>query len=247
MQTALLGRARAGWEPGDLGSKLIFWFDAERTESLTLSGALVERWRDRKQGFVLEQVSTGFKPVFGLSSLNSRPAVVFDGTDDYMQAVPGTTLSSSIPQGAAGSEIWSLAADTAVGVTGIRMLTSTGTSAAGRRATGRASAVPNVSNMRIPTGSTSTSVNGSTSLNGIHATRAVFANGASQMFVDQLTTPDITSASALNSTDNSLIIGALTVTTSFWQGPVNTVVVTQPLSLEEAAQMMTYLKHRGGL
>jgi len=245
--TSTVVSAPPAWTPLSLGAKLVFWFDAETTSSMTLTGSLVDQWRDRKSDFPVAQATSGFKPVLNPTGINGRPAVVFDGSDDYLQAIAGSTSASAIPQGANTSEVWQLANDTAVGSAVLRMMLSTGSTSSQRRATGRNSALPNPVSLRVPQGAGTTPVNGTTSLNGVHAVRTIFASAGSRVFVDQLTTAEATTAVALNSTDTLLTVGSLTSSSSFWQGPVNSVIVTTSLTADEADEMMNFLKTRGGL
>lgn len=60
-------------------SDLAYWGSASEASTLTLSGSTVTAWRDRAGGSVALTSTVG-TPVLESSAINSRPAVLFDGT-----------------------------------------------------------------------------------------------------------------------------------------------------------------------
>lgn len=69
------------WVPGDLGSTLFAWFDAEDAASVTLATG-VSRWADKSGNRDhLTQANAGLQPVYSATGWSgTRPGVVYDGT-----------------------------------------------------------------------------------------------------------------------------------------------------------------------
>jgi hypothetical protein len=79
----------AGWAPSDK-SGLIFWFDA--TFGVTQSGT-VSAWADRSTNAYNAAQGTGInQPTYTASSLNGKPGITFDGSNDYMTFAGTTSL-----------------------------------------------------------------------------------------------------------------------------------------------------------
>ena len=87
-----------------LGSALLAAFDAERADTLMLSGNLIDAWRDLVSGQAPSQSVGGSKPALSATGFNGRPEAAFDGGDDYLSLVGVANL----PTGAAPCEIWAL-------------------------------------------------------------------------------------------------------------------------------------------
>lgn len=83
------------WTPFKLGAKLLLFMDAEADSSLVMSSTLVNSWDTRAGVGMFSQSTTGFKPTRLPATLNGRPGIVFDGSDDYL----GQTGIGSLPFG----------------------------------------------------------------------------------------------------------------------------------------------------
>lgn len=76
---------RAGQDLRDtpsLLSGLELWFDAADRSTLTFDGAAVAAWRSKVNGFTATQTTANNRPVYVQNGLNSRPSLLFDGTND---------------------------------------------------------------------------------------------------------------------------------------------------------------------
>lgn len=59
--------------------------DAQDASTLTVTGSAVSSWRDRGgSGRSVDQATTSLQPSYSTLSINSRPAVVFDATNDVL-------------------------------------------------------------------------------------------------------------------------------------------------------------------
>lgn len=74
------------WRPSNLGSALALWLDAEDATSITLNGTTVSQWND-KSGNARHAVqgTAANQPTYTTSGLNGKPALTFDGSDDFFE------------------------------------------------------------------------------------------------------------------------------------------------------------------
>lgn len=86
--------------PTDLGASLLAWWNADRSDLITLSGSQVTSWKDVVAAYDLVQAVAGARPLYSATSFNGRPGVTADGTDDQL------TLASVILSGATAHEVW---------------------------------------------------------------------------------------------------------------------------------------------
>lgn len=71
------------WIPTDLGIKLLGWWDASRSETITFVSSAVSRWEDLSgRGNHLVQATASKRPAYG--TFASRPAIILDGVDDTL-------------------------------------------------------------------------------------------------------------------------------------------------------------------
>lgn len=97
-----------------LGDDLYEWWTADRFDLLTLSANNVSAWKGTKLNWSLSQPTIGYRPSYDPIGFNGAPAIVPDGTDDYLELA-----NPALPGGADPVEIWavagqgSLVADTA--------------------------------------------------------------------------------------------------------------------------------------
>jgi hypothetical protein len=84
------------------------WYKADSGTGQTLSGSAVSTWADQSgNGRDLTSSSTA-RPAWTINQINGLPAVVFDGTDDYMRV---TGLTATVQP----CEMWIVTAVTGVG------------------------------------------------------------------------------------------------------------------------------------
>lgn len=239
-------RRPGAWSPLNLGSKLRYWLDAEATNTVTTSGSLVTSWIDRKGGvFAATQGTSGFRPTYSPTGLNGRPAIVFDGTDDYLQS---SSIPSAIPSGTDTVEAWLLASDTGLAVNTLKKAFALSSATSSRRSIARRNTAPHYVGMQIGTGASADLVYSTTAVSdGIHLYRAVFENNNQRLYQDDMATPVVSRSVTMNVSSNRLVVGAEASTAGFWQGPINTLLFTTPLTNDEVTKMAEYLKARGGI
>lgn len=82
-----LRQGGGGWTPVSLGSSLIAWWTADRSDLMTLSGAQVTSWRDVVGAYDMVQGVSAARPIYSATSFNGAPGLTYDGIDDEMTLV----------------------------------------------------------------------------------------------------------------------------------------------------------------
>ena len=96
------------WRPDELGTDLALWLDAEDTASITLNGSTVSQWNDKSGNDPPRNFSQGTltnQPTYSETGMLGKPAVVFDGTDDFMSALDFDNAVSLALIGSGGSSL----------------------------------------------------------------------------------------------------------------------------------------------
>lgn len=248
LRTALLSPAQGGgsWTPARLGASLYDMWDAERSGDLALTGAAVTGWASARNGYPAAQTASNAKPAYGATSFNGRPGVTFDGVDDEL-TYAGTGV---LPTGAAPGEIWVLADQTAVAADAATRSALTYGNATNVARSVRRSVQAGVNRFAGSVGdgaATLSNTNTAVDLSGRHVMRLVVTGTQQRAEVDGLSAAAsaVVPATAVNRTR----LGATSSTTAagFWSGVLAFAAITDLLSIEEAAQMLAYLKARGGI
>ena len=79
------GAAAPAWTPLDLGARLAIWHDAE---FVTLTSGAVSSWDDLSgNGRHATQTTAASRPTVDATGINGRPALLFDGMNDYLNSV----------------------------------------------------------------------------------------------------------------------------------------------------------------
>lgn len=231
------------WKPSDLGADLLGYWDAEVFASLTLAGSLVNAWADQVGGYSLAQTIGSLKPIYSATSLNGRPGVTFDGTDDYLLSA---LLPASFPVGAGACEMWGLTSqDFAAAQTGNQTIITYGD--LGNLNTRTLRRGPSGGVNRAITFATNQALDTVVDFSGIHVARGIVGATTVGISVDGNTTTSVAAVPATGS-PGAVALGAIvTGTNRFWKGPMNAVLVTNPLSAPNAALLLQFLKTRGGL
>lgn len=244
-QPAFRGGGIPAWTPLDLGTKLYAWWDAEDAATLDLAGANVNAWADKKNGLVVSQTTSGSKPVLNPTAMNGRPAVVFDGTDDFLENVGNGVL----PTGTASREMWGLFDLTNLGSdAGSRYFFGYGGSAANiftglrRTATGGI----NRASFWVGTGSSSlVPLIGDRDASGIHIWRGRTEPTVSEVNLDNATN---SIAGSPNISTGRVRVGCVVDAFSgYVKGSTNSIIVTDLLSAQETESLRVFLNSRGGL
>lgn len=232
-----------GFTPADLGADLLANWDAEVASSLTLAGSNVTTWADTKNGYVATQGVSGSKPAYSATSLNNRPGLTHDGADDYLEVA-----SQPFPSGANPCEIWVLCSQTALAAdTTTRIMASYGGSASTIR---RAAERRVISGVNRAAGVVFSAVasNGNVVFEGIHLIRVMVGATEASCVVDGVS-PGAPTAAVPNTGTERFRIGAISNTSpgNYFQGVINSILITLPLSTDKAAALTSYLKARGGI
>lgn len=83
------------WTPRDLPS-VVDWWQSDDTDNITMGAApnyAVSSWLGSIYGIDLAQGTGANQPFWTADQLNGYPAIVFDGTADYLQGAFGATYS----------------------------------------------------------------------------------------------------------------------------------------------------------
>ena len=244
MTPALRQVLAARWNPLQLGADLLAWWSADRSDSIITGTGGVVSWVDVKNGYVATQGTSGSRPAYSPTGFGGFPCIVFDGTDDEL-----TVASCPLPTGATPAEVWAVANQSAlVADTGTRQLLSYGgTSNATRRALiRRVVSAANRASLDVGDNSVAQAVNDTAvDFSGRHFVRGVFGAAASTIQVDGNAT--ITSTSVVPVTGSTRVrIGASSANTAanFWSGSVRDIVVTNALSVAQAALMAVWAEQQ---
>jgi hypothetical protein len=239
------GGGTAAWSPDALATNLLGWIDAEHGSTVTQSGGLVSAWADIVGARSYAQATGSSKPAYSTTSFNSRPGITYDGVDDEL------TLGSSPYPLSGAFEIWGLVEQTALpaDVTA-RTFFGYGTGTASvtllmrRLSSGgfnRFSAVIGNATSGLAVTHSTADFSGKCvvrlTLDGVNATP--YVNGVAG-------TP-VAVAASITAGRSRVGANASPTAAAFWQGGVNNIVITNPLSAADATLMLAYQKTRGGI
>lgn len=94
---------RGEWTPWLLGpTKLLGWWNADRTDLITMPAGVVSSWKDSVAGYILNQTVEADKPLWTGTGFNGLPVVTFDGVSEYLTG----TYPVGFPSGAAAIKSW---------------------------------------------------------------------------------------------------------------------------------------------
>lgn len=77
--------------PGVASTRAVWW----ATDLSVSDGAAVSSWVDRVNGFTVSQATSARRPTFDADGLNGRPALLFDGSDDFLGLNASGALSTA--------------------------------------------------------------------------------------------------------------------------------------------------------
>lgn len=235
------------WNPiNGLGSALLERWWAAATSTLTLSGSNVTTWASQISGLAPTQATSGFKPTWSATGLNGKPAVTFDGTDDYL------TIASlgNLPSGATGSEIWALVSqDALVADASVRVPFGYGNAtAAARYAVRRVVTSTNRAGSVTGDGATGQTLNNTTvDFSGIHLVRARFEATQTLLSLDDGTASTLSVVPNTATSRTTIGANATASLSGPWKGSIADLLVTSLLTTAQATQLAAYLKAEGGI
>lgn len=231
------------WTPADLGASLLAYWDAEQIATFSLSGSLVNSWADAKGGLTPAQAVSGAKPQYDPVGFNGRPGVSFDGIDDYLNIAS----TGALPAGADACEMWALV-DQKANLDAIgRRVCEYGNGFQTARFLGKvASSTANRFGAYAGNGSAAlTSQETTPTFSGRHVVRGLFTSTSVQAEVDGVAAPSTAVVPATSQTRLAIGSGSAATASNFFQGTISAVVITGPLTSDQAAKLATFLKTRG--
>lgn len=104
-------QAGVNFDPRDVPG-LVIWLDANDPSTLTLSGQAVSEWRDKSGGNYHFTQTTGNNQPLYTGTLNGKPVVTFDGSNDSLSRAGINNLNVSGPDGASVFVVFRAASDT---------------------------------------------------------------------------------------------------------------------------------------
>lgn len=234
------GVGGSDFTPAALGAKLLLWWDAEDSSTMSLSGSSVTAWTDKSAAFAASQATEANQPTLSATAVNNRPGVVFDGVDDVLTNA-GTP--SKVPAGNP-REWWFLGTQTrdSANTTSGRVWrqgAAIGTAVQLVRVTG------NGINSNVGDGTNPVLASIASGFAGVSIVRQQVTASQNIVTLNGATTGSAAVVPSL--TNSSMFIGARDAVSMYHQGAINTLIQTEPLTDGEASQMLAWLKARGGI
>lgn len=228
---------RKGFTPASLGSSLLGWWDS--SYGLSLSTANVTAWADRVAGYSAAQAVSGAQPLYSATSYNGYPGLTFDGTADEL-----TLASMPFPSGASASEVWVVAAQSALAAdtTTRHVFGYGGTANATRRALVRRVAT-GVNRYGADTGdnASATATNdAAVDFSGRHFMRAAFGATSTSVAINGGSLTTVSVVPVTGTTRARIGASTANTATNFWNGVVRHVIITGALTSEQAANMTAW-------
>ena len=214
--------------PSDLGASLLAYWNADRSDLITLNTNKVTSWKDTVNAYDAVQGTDAARPTYANKSLT------FDGTDDYLELA-----SQPFPT---EHEIWTVFKQDATSGDGVtRILFSMGVSTNGRYI---ARTTINQFHQIVGNGTTwPTTTVTSPTITTRHLGRSRVTGSAEFLSVDgnaevtQAVTPAAPTTRVRIGVSSSSLAG-------FWTGKVRDIIVTNALNSVQANQLQTYLLKR---
>lgn len=233
-----------GWTPFLLGTSILAWWDAERTDLITQSGGSVSSWKDCVVGYDAVQATSSSKPTYSATSFNMRPGVTADGVDDELTVAP---VPAGIPIGATPCEFWAVLDQTAApGDASIRIALGVGGGSTVNRYFARTvSGGANRSLIAAGDGSLQKAALGTGDFSGRHVLRSQITGTVIQSDLDGVPGSPTAGVPATSNTRLRLFGNtSASVGSAFFQGTFSAALITQPLDVQQAAQLRAYLTRR---
>lgn len=229
--------ATPGFSPLDLGSKLIAWWAPPTPgDNVTLNGSAVASWTDEVGGYDLSQATAAKQPLYDASGFDGEACAEFDGTDDHLALVG---VPSAFPTGADPGEVWaSCRQDEVTTNTNIRAVFTYGDESASSRNLWRD--VSGGANRGIFYVS-ATQATASVDLSGIHIMRGVATGTHVRLDIDGTAGTELARVPSTGTARVDMGTHAPNIVSRYWRGAVRQVLVTEPLTTEEAAALYDWL------
>lgn len=223
----------------DLGTDLLGYWEANRSDLITQSGGFVSSWKDVVAGYDAVQAGGSAKPGYSATGFNGAACITYDGTDDELTLTP---TPASFPIGSTGVEMWGLAQnDALVADATSRYVVGYGgdTASVSRRVGRNVASSANRASLQLNTSVAELTVD----FTGRHVLRGEVGS------TDSFVSIDGTKSSVLSvvptTTGIRLRLGASNSgATAFWQGSIAAVLITKPLSTDKATALAAWLNSR---
>lgn len=232
--------ASAAWTPLDLGAKLKVWWAPPGGANTTLAGGAISGWADEVGGHVLAQSTAASRPAYSATGFSGGlPCATFDGVNDSL-VLDG--IPSSVPTAKSPSEVWVHGrCDTPVDDASSDNLFDYGGSGSGsdRRTLGRISADRAILGYN---GLSSMGTVGSVAPSGTHVWRGVYQSAFGRLDIDGVAGPEVSTTANNTGTARIRMGGRCDSTTAApWTGAIRQVLITEPLTDDEAALLYEFL------
>lgn len=236
----MTARGRA-FAPPALGAKLYAWWDA--STGITVTGAGVSSWVDRKGGYDMVQATDANRPAWSATGFNGAPGLTFNGTSHRL-----SLESQPFPSGASPCEVWAVVQQDALAADATNRMVIAYGGATGLTARQTFRTVVTGTNRlgcAVGTGAAAlTASNTAAEFSSRHVVRLTFGATSTGLSLDGSAPASL---SAVPSTGTVRVrIGASQADTPafFWQGKIRDVIVTQLLTADQAAAMHRFLLPR---
>lgn len=245
VQSLGMTRRLRAWSPLWLGSSLIAFWDAERSDLVTRSGGLVSSWKDVVGGYDVTQATGASKPVWTTGAFNSRPGLIFDGVDDQLSLAG---FPAAFPTGANPCWMWGCVSQEKTTADSSRrdilQYGDSSTTVLTRRISRTLVSAENRFEVSAGNGvGTDPSTNASVVFLNRHVVVGKISGANNQADADGVAGPPV-SHTPTTTASQLLRIGAAVNGGDFWGGRMSAVLVTLPLSADEQSQLYTYLNRR---
>lgn len=229
-----------------LGASLLGWWNADRSDLITLSGSQITSWRDVVAGYDMLQATSSARPLWSATSFNGAPGATFDGVDDEM-----TLESVPWPTGASPADMWAtvqqdaLAADTSV-----RLLFAYGGTASSSRRTLQRVVVSGTNRGRVTAGNGTSELMATgtaTDFSGRHVIRGDINATDLELTMNDGTPTNTAVVPNTGAVRTRMGANTSAVPSGFWNGKVRDLIVTGPLTVGQASDLRTFLLSRRAL
>lgn len=244
MRRALYPIFFPAWTPRRLGPKLLAWFDAERTDLITIAGGNVSSFKDVVGAYDAVQGTEANQPNHGLASFNGRPGITPNGTSDELTRASTTGL----PTGTTPFEAWLICDQTvAAADNGVRAWACWGGQTAATRFDIRRIVSGGVNRAAAGIGDNSgiTVVsNGTVDFSGRHVVRVVCDGVNARVDVDGVAGTPTAVAHNFGTTNFRLFARNDASPALYCNGVFSALPITRLLDSTQAVQMLAYCNRR---
>jgi hypothetical protein len=225
-------------------SKILAMWDAEDSNLIT-NATGVSSWTDNVAGIAVTQATTTKQPIWSATSFNGKAGVLFDAVDDILEVAP---LPAAIPSGTTECEAWMLCSQDALTTDSViktGFAWGGGTVVDERLVQRRVSASANRAFVGNADGTTQHVVSDTAvNINTHHVIRCEYLATLTALTVDGAGRATVANNQITGTTRLRIGGNALNTANSWWKGQIAVFMITQPLAVDEAAQLLSDLSAR---